>query len=80
MRRGSSPFEIIILSSHNTKWYQHQRFPLDTSDNSKEKYYNVLLLGWDQALAERRGIGLLEKTAITRGLPPGPIWTEINQG
>jgi len=42
--------------------------------------YNIMLIEWNGHVAERRGIGTLEKTAVAYGLPPGAVWKEILLG
>jgi len=58
---SGGPFEFILLSV----------------DTAPQDYYNVMLLEWSKGVAERRGIGTLEKLAIARSLLPGPAWKEI---
>ena len=40
-------------------------------------YYWVLLIEWDNGVAERRGIGKILKTAAEKSFPPGPVWKQI---
>jgi hypothetical protein len=41
-------------------------------------YYWVLLIEWDNGVAERRGIGKIFKIAAEKSFPPGPVWKQIN--
>ena len=65
-------FEFILLSR------TMRRDTLDTQD-PKAGYY-VLLLEWKGRIAERRGLGLLDMSALANCLPPGPQWKEIILG
>ena len=40
-------------------------------------FYWVLLIEWDNGVAERRGIGQIYKTAAEKSFPPGPAWKQI---
>lgn len=40
-------------------------------------YYWVMLIEWDNGIAERRGIGQIYKTAAEKSFPPGPVWKQI---
>ena len=40
-------------------------------------YYWVMLIEWDNGVAERRGIGKIFKTAAEKSFPPGPVWKQI---
>lgn len=40
-------------------------------------HYNAMLLEWDSRVAERRGMGTIEQSAIGKSFPPGPVWKEI---
>lgn len=42
--------------------------------------YNIMMLEWADGIAERRGIGYIQKTSIRRSCFPGPIWKEILLG
>jgi hypothetical protein len=39
--------------------------------------YNVILLEWNEGIAERRGFGIIDKEAVERSFAPGPLWKEI---
>jgi hypothetical protein len=62
-------FEFILLSG---AW-------VDETLAEPPKYY-VMLLEWNGPVAERRGLGLLDKSAIAHSLTPGPQWKEIILG
>lgn len=59
------PFEVILISIHEA----HMR-----------SLINVMLLGWSQGIAERRGVGILGCDTCGSGFPPGPLWKEIILG
>jgi hypothetical protein len=40
-------------------------------------YYWILLIEWDDGVAERRGIGQIYKAAAEKSFPPGPVWKRI---
>ncbi|KAK4182247.1 heterokaryon incompatibility protein-domain-containing protein [Podospora australis] len=47
-----------------------------SEDPAGTKYY-VMLLEWKDGVAERRGMGSIEKDSVSRSLSPGPVWKEI---
>jgi hypothetical protein len=83
---STAVFEVIILSECTIKDWRTGSQGIDFHfvygfyGLGHDKFYNVMLLEWSKGLAERRGIGLLEQTAISRGLSPGPVWKEIILG
>ncbi|KAJ4263510.1 hypothetical protein NW762_006329 [Fusarium torreyae] len=75
------PFEIILLSeAYSNACVPHEKaqwldpYPLATG---QWPYYNVLLLEWQDGIAERRGFGLLHQGAVEFSLAPGATWKEI---
>jgi hypothetical protein len=62
---SSDPLEFILLSGFCP---QHC--------NESTKYF-VMLLEWTGPVAERRGIGVINKSAVDQGFLPGPKWKEI---
>ncbi|KAK0647989.1 heterokaryon incompatibility protein-domain-containing protein [Cercophora newfieldiana] len=71
--------EFIVLSESN--------HPLDYKDPMMKfednwKWYNVMLIEWTDGLAERRGLGKIEKDAVLlhRSCSPRPSWKEIVLG
>lgn len=40
-------------------------------------FYWVMLIQWDNGIAERRGIGQIYKAAAEKSFPPGPVWKQI---
>lgn len=40
-------------------------------------YYWVMLIEWNNGIAERRGIGPVYKNAPEKSFPPGPVWKQI---
>jgi len=65
-------FEFILLSRVMERHHQEL-------EESEDRYY-VMLLEWMGPVAERRGFGLLDMSATTACLPPGPQWKEIVLG
>ncbi len=74
-----SPLEFILLS-------ERQKDRNFRADNDIEKVYqssetsidyNVMLLEWNEGIAERRGIGFIYKEAVERSFTPRPLWKEI---
>ncbi|KAH8681658.1 hypothetical protein BX600DRAFT_447091, partial [Xylariales sp. PMI_506] len=65
---SGGPFEAIVLSEDSRPELLNAKDPTQ---------YYVLLLEWDEGLAERRGIGTVDMKSITMGLPPGASWKEI---
>ena len=66
-------FEFILLSRvMDTSYFVESR--------PEEDRYFVLLLEWNGAVAERRGLGFLNMPAVADSLPPGPQWKEILLG
>lgn len=61
-------FEFIVLSGSLSDVTLH------TIERVK---YFVMLLEWQGPVAQRRGLGMIEKSAILKGFPPGPQWKEI---
>jgi hypothetical protein len=48
----------------------------DGVDNGWD-YYWIMLIEWDNGVAERRGIGQIYKTAAEYSFLPGPVWKKI---
>ncbi|KAK1755499.1 heterokaryon incompatibility protein-domain-containing protein [Echria macrotheca] len=65
-------FEFILLSR------TMGRSPWSTQE--PEEGYYVMLLEWKGPVAERRGLGVLDISALANCLPPGPQWKEIILG
>jgi hypothetical protein len=53
----------------------HFSEPQDTEGD-----YYIMLLEWKGLVAERRGFGLLDTSALANCLPPGPKWKKIILG
>ncbi|KAK3312603.1 heterokaryon incompatibility protein-domain-containing protein [Apodospora peruviana] len=66
-------FEFILLSRVMEDSYIME-------PRREEDRYFVLLLEWNGDVAERRGLGLLNISAVADSLPPGPRWKEILLG
>jgi hypothetical protein len=61
-------FDFILLSG---AWKEMD------DGNTESTTYFAMLLQWDEPIAQRRGSGEVEKSAITQGWPPGPKWKQI---
>lgn len=76
----SGPLEFVLLSEREvdtsrTDWDGGElEYP---SSPIIWIYYNVLLLEWNGGIAERRGIGIIDRKAVERSFNPGPLWKEI---
>jgi hypothetical protein len=70
---SQGPFEFILLSV--TEIYDRR-----SSNPAKHEKYFVMLLEWNGQIAERRGLGVIDKSAILQSFPPGPQWKEIVLG
>jgi hypothetical protein len=44
------------------------------------RLYWVMLLTWNDGVAERRGLGQILQSAVEKSFPPGPQWKEIVMG
>ena len=63
-------FEFILLSEWSSNIW--------IADSAKQPpRYNIMLLEWHGGVAERRGIGFIEQSAVDQSFPPGPTWKEI---
>ena len=82
---SQEPMEIILLSESKLPMPVTEDFDFDRNNRlvGTEQYglfYNVMLLGWDGVIAERRGIGFIDKKLIHGGFAPSPVWKEITLG
>jgi hypothetical protein len=85
--KSGSRYEFILLSEsvsdQEYRSYMSRHFMLDIVKYDSPyqtyswKYYHVLVLEWDGGVAERRGGGVISRSAIENSLPPGPVWKEI---
>ena len=74
---GSS-YEVALLSKCRHPWpLVGGAYKYGSALNPGDDYYNVMLLEWNNGVAERRGIGSIRTKAITMGFEPGPVWKEI---
>ncbi|KAK1753807.1 HET-domain-containing protein [Echria macrotheca] len=58
-------FEFILLSEEPRRYY------------TGRGVYKVMLLKWQDGVAERRGIGIVFKDKFQESYSPGPVWKEI---
>jgi hypothetical protein len=81
--------ELILLSESQISVFQRMDLPdpqrsnpfASDRDNEQEwRLYWVLLLTWNDGVAERRGIGQILQSSIETSFPPGPQWREIVLG
>ncbi|KND88387.1 hypothetical protein TOPH_07027 [Tolypocladium ophioglossoides CBS 100239] len=70
---SAGPFEVILLSESDESFQVTRSF-------DPWQCYNVMLLEWNQGVAERRGMGRLMQTAVNASFSPGPAWKEIMLG
>lgn len=49
-------------------------------DSSIWNLYNVMLIQWQDGIAERFGVGQVYRKALQHAFPPGPLWKEILLG
>lgn len=47
---------------------------------SNKEMYAVMLIEWNEKVAERRGIGFLDPACLEQSLAPGPVWKEVILG
>ncbi|RDL32964.1 uncharacterized protein BP5553_08403 [Venustampulla echinocandica] len=71
---SQTPFEFILLSS---AWTDDDH---EVGNKLVHSKYFIMLLEWNGPVAERRGLGLIDKTAILDSFSPGPQWKEIILG
>lgn len=69
----ADPVEFLVLS-------ERQLFALDAQQLHVERTFWVMLVEWDDDVAERRGIGYITLNAIMEACHPGPGWKEITLG
>jgi hypothetical protein len=81
---SKSPLEFIILSERQMEYKPMDSNFRDDKDieevyQSREtsRDYNVMLLEWNERIAERRGLGIMYKEAVERSFTPGPVWKEV---
>jgi hypothetical protein len=76
---GHDLFELIAVSETvKGPWVFHDpslRAALEWE--VPDEFYNVLVLEWSGGVAERRAVGLVLRSAITRSYDPGPVWKEV---
>jgi len=81
---SKSPLEFIILSERGKEYKAMDSNFRDDKDieevyQSREtsRDYNVMLLEWNEGIAERRGLGIMYKEAVERSFTPEPVWKEV---
>ncbi|KAM7183937.1 HET domain containing protein [Rhypophila sp. PSN 637] len=70
---SNDPFELVLLS-------EADGWPEVFCSLGRWEYYTVMLIEWEGGLAERPGIGAIEKEAIHQSFQAGPQWKEIVLG
>lgn len=73
----TEPLEFILLSAYSLINGPVELMNLQDAMTPK---YHVLLLEWIGNVAERRGIGIIDQSAVVKGFAPGPEWKEILLG
>ncbi|KAI0550583.1 HET-domain-containing protein [Xylaria curta] len=73
-------YELIAISAVHHSYWDPDAEPVEEGVNIADGY-NVMLLMWNNGLAERRGIGFVrQKDFINKSLHPGAQWKEIILG
>ncbi|PMD22783.1 HET-domain-containing protein [Hyaloscypha hepaticicola] len=74
-----SPLEFILLSEREKERNFRDGKDIEEVYQSRRtsRDYNVILLEWNEGIAERRGFGIIDKEAVERSFAPGPLWKEI---
>jgi len=71
----SGPSELILLLGvSGDRPYEGVALPKPAGDHAE---YHVMLLEWDEEIAERRGIGKLRREGLAKSYNHGPAWKEI---
>jgi hypothetical protein len=71
----NSLVEFVLLSSRKINL-----IPLFVGFKSDGRLYNVMMVGYNNGLAERWGVGTISKGAVHQCFEPGPVWKEIVLG
>ncbi|KAK3303885.1 heterokaryon incompatibility protein-domain-containing protein [Chaetomium strumarium] len=76
---GHGPFEMIAVSETvKEPWVFYDKWLEGAlAWEAPDEFYHVLVLEWSGGLAERRAVGLVLRSAITRSCDPGPVWKEV---
>jgi hypothetical protein len=76
------PNEFLILSTTNMSQSLTGVFSIDASGRNSEpiNLFRVMLITWTDGVAERVTIGEIERRALRKACPPGPMWKEIVLG
>ncbi|KAK1590359.1 heterokaryon incompatibility protein-domain-containing protein [Colletotrichum navitas] len=72
IHESEGPFEFALLSGA----WMWAPSPKSGSESLQPRYF-VMLLEWDGPIAERRGIGWIDRSAVEEGFGPGPEWKEF---
>jgi hypothetical protein len=82
-------YELTILSDSRTSLFHRMDLPDASHLNPFVSHYDteqdwrlywVMLLIWNEGVAERRGLGQLLQSSVEKSFPPGPQWSEIVLG
>lgn len=82
-------YELTILSDSRTSLFHRMDLPDASHLNPFVSHYDteqdwrlywVMLLIWNEGVAERRGLGQLLQSSVDKSFPPGPQWSEIVLG
>ncbi|KAK0616605.1 heterokaryon incompatibility protein-domain-containing protein, partial [Immersiella caudata] len=75
---SGDPVELVLLSEAN---YIKPRIR-DVSFGfwAARGFYHVMIVEWKDGIAERRGLGTVQRNEIGNGFPPGPVWKEFTLG
>ncbi|KAI1741354.1 HET-domain-containing protein [Xylaria scruposa] len=81
--KSAKPYELIAISAVHHRYWGPSRRPeyLGVGIGNNERGYNVMLLIWNDGLAERGGVGFIgQEDFINKSLHPGAQWKEIILG
>ena len=74
-------YEVILMSKSFHLWPNNDDDDDDImGPGQRGDCFEIMLLGWQDGVAQRLGIGSLLRRAITQGFAPGPVWKEIVLG
>ncbi|KAK0726134.1 heterokaryon incompatibility protein-domain-containing protein [Lasiosphaeris hirsuta] len=67
---SENPVEVVLLSQR----------PRNILDRRRGHRYYAMIIEWNNGVAERRGLGVIEHDAVRQSFSPGPVWKEIVLG
>lgn len=73
---GSGEFILLSLSAEKEQNSAHLEHNTQATD-PEGRFFWVLMVEWDNGVAERKGIGKVHRDALASSLDPGVSWKEI---